>query len=863
MKVSAAIFLFFNSITEFIYKLSKKSLVMFVAHILILDFSIASTQQNTYTPSKESSPELRLELEEIKRIDFASSFSGFTLDQDKLATWHETGNGEVKLWDILKDGVTKNLSIIKSPHPTYDRPTFGCSLVMDGDFIGIGSYYTWRNNPHDGRFYVYNLKNNQKVSEFNPSPRSAQYFGMHASRSGDVVCVTQGGATHSNWRVPSSVTFYVRNHFNLRQIKHFEHPGSGSHAGVVESKGDYFASYVYAPLDRTHKYFLYLWKVQRGNDGSVVDVKIVDSISTNDLNTNPIRGSMSFGENMLYIGNAKSNPSDAFVAMYKINKEDQLEYVGEIKPQLSSGEESFGHSVQVVDDYVFVGAPEAKTATPGRGKLFTFKVKPTGEYQQINEFSPDTLNQEETFGEKIEVSGFNMVVSAGSKVIYAYEVKKIEKPLSSVDMKEGLLAHFPFDGDAQDYSGNHLHGQVFGAKLTKDRFGVENKAYQFDGVDDYIKVNHHQSLNQLPLSVSLWLKSEGNQKESGIISKYYAAAWNGWQLMEFDGQLVPWYLRSYRPKNVIIGKYGESKSFETSFTQNIWNHVVCVFSKSGGEIYLNNKLADSKTWTGQPSAPTSQYPLYFGKYSGVSNGFFEGKIDDVRIYNRALTEVEIVSLYEADLSGRGVPAMPEPEEVPGGFVNYITLLGEVNGKVQKAEKELSDLMKVGEEKAENIRELELEFSNVNQELTRVEGELKSCEEEGDRTRAEIKEVEKTILSRELEIIGLEGQVDDVQARLDAAQCEYLKVEERLEFLKEEMSGYADKLKTAHTPGWHYVPVYGWLWTSPKHYPQVYSNTRNGWLYYEAGTSEPWLYYDYNLEQWEEWFVDPGFFSLNN
>jgi len=172
-------------------------------------------------------------------------------------------------------------------------------------------------------------------------------------------------------------------------------------------------------------------------------------------------------------------------------------------------------------------------------------------------------------------------------------------------------------------------------------------------------------------------------------------------------------------------------------------------------------------------------------------------------------------------------------------------------------------MKEGEEKVENILDLELELSNVNQELARVEGDLKSCEEEGDRTRAEIKEVEKTVLSRELEIIGLEGQVDGVQARLDAAQCEYLKVEERLEFLKEEMSGYADKLKTAHTPGWHYVPGYGWLWTSPKHYPQVYSNTRNGWLYYEAGTSEPWLYYDYNLEQWEEWFVDPGFFSLNN
>jgi len=227
-----------------------------------------------------------------------------------------------------------------------------------------------------------------------------------------------------------------------------------------------------------------------------------------------------------------------------------------------------------------------------------------------------------------------------------------------------------------------------------------------------------------------------------------------------------------------------------------------------------------------------------------------------------LVNLRVKQLVDVE-PNRGVPDMPEPGEVPGGFVNYITLLGEVNGKVQKAEVELAELMKEGEEKVENIRDLELELSNVNQEFARVEGDLKSCEEEGDRTRAEIKEVEKTVLSRELEIIGLEGQVDGVQARLDAAQCEYLKVEERLEFLKEEMSGYADKLKTAHTPGWHYVPGYGWLWTSPKHYPQVYSNTRNGWLYYEAGTSEPWLYYDYNLEQWEEWFVDPGFFSLNN
>ena len=61
---------------------------------------------------------------------------------------------------------------------------------------------------------------------------------------------------------------------------------------------------------------------------------------------------------------------------------------------------------------------------PAQGNYLQLKLKPTGEYQQINEFSPDTLKQGETFGKKIEVSSDTMVVSASSKVIYTYELKK-------------------------------------------------------------------------------------------------------------------------------------------------------------------------------------------------------------------------------------------------------------------------------------------------------------------------------------------------------------------------------------------------------------------------------------------------------
>jgi hypothetical protein len=285
----------------------------------------------------------KLKVQELNRndtTDFGSSFSGVTMSGKNLATWHESGYGQVRIWDITPAGKVVSRTSIKSPHVTHDRATFGCSLVMDGDFLGVGSYYTWRSNPHDGRFYVYDWKKNQKVSDFNPSPRSAQYFGMHSSISEDVVCVTQGGASHANWRVPAAYTFYTRNGLDLNQVYRFAHPGNASHASHLVSKGDYFASHVHAPFDSPHKYYLYLWKVQRDLAGNPIGVKVVDTISTNNLDTDPILGPMTFGEKMLFIGN-----SDEYVGMFKINSNDQLEYAGKLKPAQPAQAKGFGSSV--------------------------------------------------------------------------------------------------------------------------------------------------------------------------------------------------------------------------------------------------------------------------------------------------------------------------------------------------------------------------------------------------------------------------------------------------------------------------------------------------------------------------------------
>ena len=72
--------------------------------------------------------------------------------------------------------------------------------------------------------------------------------------------------------------------------------------------------------------------------------------------------------------------------------------------------------------------------------------------------------------------------------------------------KDGLVAYYPFNGNANDESKNENNGKVFGATLTKNRFGQLNSAYYFDGVDDYIKIENDESLNPESISVGVWVK---------------------------------------------------------------------------------------------------------------------------------------------------------------------------------------------------------------------------------------------------------------------------------------------------------------------------------------------------------------------
>lgn len=74
------------------------------------------------------------------------------------------------------------------------------------------------------------------------------------------------------------------------------------------------------------------------------------------------------------------------------------------------------------------------------------------------------------------------------------------------DLSDGLVAYFPFNGNANDTSGNGHDGTVFGATLTEDRFGNPDSAYNFDG-DDYIDIPFSPQIEPDIFSLSLWFNT--------------------------------------------------------------------------------------------------------------------------------------------------------------------------------------------------------------------------------------------------------------------------------------------------------------------------------------------------------------------
>ncbi|WP_461083190.1 LamG-like jellyroll fold domain-containing protein [Spirosoma flavus] len=211
----------------------------------------------------------------------------------------------------------------------------------------------------------------------------------------------------------------------------------------------------------------------------------------------------------------------------------------------------------------------------------------------------------------------------------------------------GLVAYYPFNGNANDETGTGHNGLVNGASVTADRFGNASKAYSFDGVDDRIEVAHKADLNSLNFTYSIWVNineyGTSTLDETRIASMLMAKYGGSQGFVIFNnlpGQLV------LRPTPSTVLPASNDYFTNQSIPVNTWKQVV--FTKSGQQIrsYVDGVLSSTGVYTGNYTP--SPESLYIGSGPWRSDEFFRGKLDDIRIYNRALSETEVTQLYTSE-----------------------------------------------------------------------------------------------------------------------------------------------------------------------------------------------------------------------
>ncbi len=202
------------------------------------------------------------------------------------------------------------------------------------------------------------------------------------------------------------------------------------------------------------------------------------------------------------------------------------------------------------------------------------------------------------------------------------------------NLQQGLVAYYPFNGNANDESGNGNNGTVNGATLTADRFGNANSAYSFDGVSNYISFNGANLPNgNSNRTISCFFKKLNNSSPWSHTILAYGSPNTSNAVMLAIGN------------NNNYAVQGWADDIPVSFaTTNSWEHFVFVMENGVGKVYVNGNLITTQNiqnWD------TQYLAAIIGCRIDLANSYFYGSIDDCLIYNHALNQSEIQQLYTA------------------------------------------------------------------------------------------------------------------------------------------------------------------------------------------------------------------------
>ncbi|ARU59352.1 concanavalin A-like lectin/glucanases superfamily protein [Oleiphilus messinensis] len=203
--------------------------------------------------------------------------------------------------------------------------------------------------------------------------------------------------------------------------------------------------------------------------------------------------------------------------------------------------------------------------------------------------------------------------------------------------RDGLVGEWLFNGDANDSSGNGNIGIVHGAVLTSDRFGNSNQAYNFDG-SSYLDLGTGTFLDiSTSITLSAWVKhTTGNPSTFENMFMKGNTSY-GLQFDQNDNFMFQMYSSGFR----LVSSNVKPAASE-------WYHVVGTYDGSNQKIYIDGQLKNTEAWSGLINVVATT-PLTVGYPVASDNHYMVGTVDDIRIYNRALSESEIEQLFNENV----------------------------------------------------------------------------------------------------------------------------------------------------------------------------------------------------------------------
>ena len=199
---------------------------------------------------------------------------------------------------------------------------------------------------------------------------------------------------------------------------------------------------------------------------------------------------------------------------------------------------------------------------------------------------------------------------------------------------DGMVAHYSFNGNANNVKANY-NGTVSGATLSRGRGNDNNTAYSFDGVDDYIDFGSGILSGNGSFTIVVWINSTDNS--SRILQQRDAQGFNGQYMLDIlDNGSIKF--------NTYYYGFKWNVTSSSALNDGSWHHLAFVQKDNGGQMYLNGILEQTDNTGGKVNL-TSSLKTYIGGDLRDYNSYYSGKVDDLRIYSRALSVSEIQTLH--------------------------------------------------------------------------------------------------------------------------------------------------------------------------------------------------------------------------